>query len=104
MAWNGRHDNGTIGNEADDYVVPEGLYTFNLFVWDLSDNYATTAGTVRVSLTPPTLSSVTAVPNPIAPNGDNINDQSTISFTVSNMAASQSMGSLTFTKVSGAAR
>ncbi len=95
VAWNGRHTDG--------YILPDGLYTFTVRAVDPGGNSAQLSGSVRIATALPTITSVSATPSEISPNGDGINENSTISFTVGNMASSELLGNLTYTKTAGSA-
>ena len=55
-------------------MVAEGTCTFTIQAWDLVGNTAQRSGMVKVILTPPAITNISVLPNPISPNGDGIND------------------------------
>lgn len=64
-AWDGKNDAGTI--------VGTGTYTYKIDAADAFNNQAQQAsGTISVDLTAPTISSITASPNPFTANGTNL--------------------------------
>ncbi|HDM89924.1 MAG TPA: hypothetical protein ENG67_01810 [candidate division WOR-3 bacterium] len=63
----------------------DGSYTFLIFGWDtLGTPIDTVSSMVVIDKTPPSLSSISAVPNPFSPDNDGVDDYLRIEFTASN--------------------
>lgn len=65
ITWNGKNDAGAI--------VPTGTYTYTVDATDSFNKQALqVSGTIAVDITAPTISSITATPNPFTANGTNL--------------------------------
>jgi flagellar hook assembly protein FlgD len=71
-----------FGHNADGTSAADGSYTYKLEAADLAGNVGIATGTVTVDSTPPALTNLSATPNPFTPNGDGINDVTSISYSV----------------------
>ncbi|MBW7995957.1 MAG: hypothetical protein FVQ81_05165 [Candidatus Glassbacteria bacterium] len=80
--------------------VPDSTYTYLIRAEDLdADDQFTTqpvTGTLQIDSNPPVISSVGVSPNPFSPNGDKINDEANITFTLSGLPNNAKVGDIAF--------
>lgn len=77
-AWDGKDSSGV--------VVTDGTYTATLRVTDFWGNTGTQTTSVVVQNLPPTITGLTASPNPFSPNGDSLKDATRVSATISDQS------------------
>ncbi|HON56691.1 MAG TPA: FlgD immunoglobulin-like domain containing protein, partial [bacterium] len=86
IIWDGKDNNGNI--------VSEGQYKLELILYDASENKTTEYSSVVVDYSQPVISNVRVSNNPFSPNGDGIKDNTVISFDVSGIDASMTVGEI----------
>ncbi|MBI4178876.1 Ig-like domain repeat protein, partial [bacterium] len=86
ISWDGKN---TLGA-----VVAEGKYTIRLTAVDFTNNTTIETTTVVVDLTPGLVNITGLSPNPFSPNGDNLNDKTTVSLSISGLPASVFVGTV----------
>ncbi len=80
--------------------LPDSTWTYLVRAEDLDidDQFSTrpVTGTFKIDSNPPVISSVGVSPNPFSPNGDNINDDANITFTLSGLPNNAKVGDIAF--------
>ncbi len=71
------------GSQTSGGTAPTGSYTALLTATDIDGVSSTANASVYLDRTGPTISGLTAAPNPFSPNADSVNDSTTISATLS---------------------
>lgn len=84
----------------DTLQMPDSTWTYLVRAEDLDgdDQYTTPpiTGNIRIDSSPPVISQVSITPNPFSPDGDGINDEATITFTLTGLPQNTKVGDIAF--------
>lgn len=100
FVWDGKARRKFSGVLGELKLLPDSTYTYLIRVEDLDsdDQFKSTpvAGTVIIDSKPPTITNISASPNPFSPDNDKISDQTEVAFTLGGLPSGYHVGTVVF--------